>query len=57
MSFKGVLGTVIMRFFDLNIAKTGLSEFEADRLGYDIETILITTDDKPKYFPAAIYYD
>lgn len=53
MSFKGVLGTVIMRFFDLNIAKTGLSEFEADRLGYDIETILITTDDKPKYFPGS----
>lgn len=50
-SLEGVLGTTIVRLFDVNAAKTGLSERDALRAGYDIETVLVPAHDKAHYFP------
>jgi len=50
-SLEGVLGTTIVRLFEINAAKTGLSERDAIREGYDIETVLVPGNDKAHYFP------
>ncbi|MDI3534468.1 MAG: hypothetical protein PWQ82_833 [Thermosediminibacterales bacterium] len=50
-SFKGVLGTSIVKLFDLNLAKTGLSEKDAAKYGFDIETVIVPAFDKAHYFP------
>jgi NADPH-dependent 2,4-dienoyl-CoA reductase/sulfur reductase-like enzyme/rhodanese-related sulfurtransferase len=50
-SLDGVLGTTIVRLFEVNAAKTGLSERDALKEGYEIETILVPANDKAHYFP------
>lgn len=50
-TMKGVLGTSIIKLFDLNIAKTGLSEREAKTLGYNVETVLVPAPDRAHYYP------
>lgn len=50
-SLEGVLGTTIVRLFDVNAAKTGLSERDAIKEGYEIETILVPANDRAHYFP------
>jgi NADPH-dependent 2,4-dienoyl-CoA reductase/sulfur reductase-like enzyme/rhodanese-related sulfurtransferase len=50
-SLDGVLGTTIVRLFDVNAAKTGLSERDAIKEGYEIETILVPSNDRAHYFP------
>lgn len=47
----GVLGTMIIKLFDMAAAKTGLSEREAIQLGYDIETVFVPANDKAHYYP------
>lgn len=47
--FKGVLGTGILRIFDMAVAQTGLSEREARALGYEVVTCLAAEEDKPGY--------
>jgi len=47
----GVLGTTIIKLFDYAAGKTGLSEKEAQALGYDIETVFVPANDKAHYFP------
>ena len=49
--FKGIVGTSIMKFFDLALGKTGLSEKEAEQLGisYDVHTQEAT--DIAGYYP------
>ncbi|MEW6234119.1 MAG: FAD-dependent oxidoreductase [Candidatus Omnitrophota bacterium] len=49
--FPGVLGTGIFRLFDLNAAKTGLSEREAKNEGFDFETVIVPVSDRPHYMP------
>lgn len=49
--FAGVLGSLIVKVFDLTAAKTGLAEKEAQKLGYDYETVTVTGKDKPGYYP------
>jgi len=49
--FPGVTGTSIFRVFDLNVAKTGLTEKEAQREGYDYEAVVVPAEDKPHYMP------
>ena len=49
--FKGVVGTSIMKFFDLTLAKTGISEIEARQLGIAYETHVQQTSDIAGYFP------
>jgi rhodanese-related sulfurtransferase len=50
-SLEGVLGTTIVRLFDVNAAKTGLSERDAIKEGYETETILVPSNDRAHYFP------
>ncbi|HYE82721.1 MAG TPA: FAD-dependent oxidoreductase [Clostridia bacterium] len=50
-SLEGVLGTTIVKLFEVNAAKTGLSERDAVKEGYEVETILVPSNDKAHYFP------
>lgn len=50
-SLDGVLGTTIVKLFDINAAKTGLSERDARKAGMDIENILVPATDKAHYYP------
>ncbi|HRS20634.1 MAG TPA: FAD-dependent oxidoreductase, partial [Clostridia bacterium] len=50
-SLEGVLGTTIVRLFEVNAAKTGLSEKDALKEGYEVETVLVPSNDKAHYFP------
>jgi len=50
-SLDGVLGTTIVRLFEVNAAKTGLSERDAVKEGYEIETVLVPANDRAHYFP------
>ena len=50
-SLEGVLGTTIVRLFEVNAAKTGLSARDAIKEGYEIETVLVPANDRAHYFP------
>lgn len=50
-SLEGVLGTTIVRLFDVNAAKTGLSERDALKEGFEIESVLVPSNDRAHYFP------
>ena len=49
--FEGVMGSAVLRYRDLNISRTGLTEKEALRLGYDAISVIITKRDKAGYMP------
>ena len=49
--FEGVLGSSVLRHKDLNISRTGLTEKEAIKLGYDVVSVIITKRDKAGYMP------
>jgi CoA-disulfide reductase len=51
--FPGVLGTSVTKFFDIEIGKTGLTEAEAMREGYDVRTAFIKASTRPHYYPGA----
>jgi NADPH-dependent 2,4-dienoyl-CoA reductase/sulfur reductase-like enzyme/rhodanese-related sulfurtransferase len=51
--FRGVLNTVAVRVLSLNVGKTGLTEADAKRLGYDYITTMTAGHDKPHYMPDA----
>jgi len=50
-TFRGVQGTVIVKSFNLTIGKTGLTGSEAARAGMAGETVTLTHDAKPSYYP------
>ncbi|USK61796.1 CoA-disulfide reductase [Peribacillus asahii] len=50
-TFKGVLGTSIIKFFSLTLGKTGLSEREATLLNNPYQTVTIKTSDIAGYYP------
>jgi CoA-disulfide reductase len=51
--FPGVLGTSVTKFLDLEIGKTGLTEMEAIREGYDVRTAFIKAGTRPHYYPGS----
>ena len=51
--FPGVLGTAITKFCDLEIARTGLSAFELDELGWDYVSGTIKSSTRSGYFPGS----
>lgn len=51
--FRGVLGTVVVKVLDMNVGKTGLTERDAKRLGYDYVTAMVGDHDRPHYMPGA----
>lgn len=50
-SLMGVLGTTVVKLFELNAAKTGLSEMAAKKEGYNVISILVPGNDKAHYYP------
>lgn len=51
--FRGVLNTVAVKALDFNIGKTGITEADAKRLGYNCITTMTAGHDKPHYMPGA----
>lgn len=49
--FEGALGTAAIKVCGLEMARTGLGEREAARLGLDCATRLVTASDHPAYYP------
>lgn len=49
--FEGVLGSAVTRYLSLNISKTGLTEKDAKKLGFDPVSAIITKKDKAGYMP------
>ncbi len=52
-SFRGVLGTAICKVFNINIARTGLTEKQAKEEVYDYITVLNPAPDRAHYHPEA----
>jgi len=52
-AFPGILGTAIVRAFDLAVARTGLTEKQARKLGHDTETCIVPAPDKVHHYPGA----
>jgi NADPH-dependent 2,4-dienoyl-CoA reductase/sulfur reductase-like enzyme len=52
-TFDGVVGTMVVRAFDLAVASTGLSAAEAQRRGYAVQETMIQAKDISHYFPGA----
>jgi len=51
--FAGVLGTTALKVFEVSAGRTGLSEGEAQRLGLEVESVLIAAHDRIHYMPGA----
>lgn len=49
LEHRGVLGTSIVRVFDLAVAQTGLTEDQARAAGYDVEVLHNIKPDRPEY--------
>lgn len=47
--FNGVIGTAVMRFFNHTVGRTGLSQEDAHRLGFDPVGVTVTGSDKPHF--------
>ncbi|MEG0260574.1 MAG: FAD-dependent oxidoreductase, partial [Lysinibacillus sp.] len=51
--FKGIVGTSIMKFFDLTIASTGINEKTAKKLGFEYEAFKLSARHIAGYYPGA----
>ncbi|RSL28947.1 CoA-disulfide reductase [Salibacterium salarium] len=49
-AFQGIVGTSILRFFDLTLAKTGLSENETAAMNFPYDTVVYKGSDIAGYF-------
>jgi len=49
--FPGVLGSFLVKVFDINIGTTGLSEMTAERYGIKTRSLCGAFPDKPDYYP------
>jgi NADPH-dependent 2,4-dienoyl-CoA reductase/sulfur reductase-like enzyme len=52
-AFGGVVGSMVVRCFDLAVATTGLTAAQARAQGYDVRETLIRAQDISHYFPGA----
>lgn len=50
-TFRGVLGTLIVKVFELHAGKVGLSEREAIKEGFQVESAIVPAGDKAHYYP------
>jgi NADPH-dependent 2,4-dienoyl-CoA reductase/sulfur reductase-like enzyme/rhodanese-related sulfurtransferase len=50
--FKGILGTGVLKVFEYNVGKTGLTEQEARQAGLDVVTTLSPAMDSAHYHPS-----
>lgn len=51
--FPGVLGSAVVKVFDLTVAHTGLTEAEAKVHGLNPEVTQVTANSRAKYYPGA----
>jgi Uncharacterized NAD(FAD)-dependent dehydrogenases len=51
LKFPGVVGTAVTKFYNLYIARTGLTEKEATQLGYKVQSASIKARTKAHYMP------
>lgn len=49
--YVGTLGSAAIKVCDLEMGRTGLSEFEAQNLAIDYSTVFVQTSDHPAYYP------
>ncbi len=49
LEHRGILGTSIVRVFDLGVAQTGFTETQARDAGYDVEVLHNIKPDRPEY--------
>lgn len=49
--FVGTLGSAAIKVLGLELGRTGMSEFDAQRLGIDYGTVFVTSGDHPRYYP------
>ncbi|MBV2354220.1 FAD-dependent oxidoreductase [Streptomyces sp. J2-1] len=52
-TFPGVVGTAVSKVCDLEIARTGLREKDAERVGLRFETVTIESTSRAGYYPGA----
>jgi len=52
-TFPGIMGTFVVKVFDWTIAKTGLSEKEANSNGLETVAIIVPANDKAHYYPGS----
>lgn len=52
-TFPGVVGTAVSKVCDLEIARTGLREKDAHRVGLQFETVTIESTSRAGYYPGA----
>jgi rhodanese-related sulfurtransferase len=50
-AFSGVVGTAVLKAFDHNVGKTGLTEKQARDLGYTVVSTLTPSPDSPHFYP------
>ncbi len=50
-TFAGVVGTAVVKVFDLEVARTGLSEREAKEAGFDAASVTIKAPARAHYMP------
>ena len=55
-TYPGVLGTGVVKLPGLNVGRTGLTEAQAKEAGFEVETVLVPTDDKAHYYPDASFF-
>ncbi|QGH35015.1 CoA-disulfide reductase [Gracilibacillus salitolerans] len=51
ITFKGIVGTSIMKFFDLALGRTGITETEAERLSIPYEVEIREDTNHASYYP------
>lgn len=51
--FRGIVGTSILKFFNLTIATTGINEQKAKELGFDYEAFKLSARHIAGYYPGA----
>jgi NADPH-dependent 2,4-dienoyl-CoA reductase/sulfur reductase-like enzyme len=52
-AFEGMVGTTVVRVFDLAVASTGITSEQARSLGYSVRETMIKAGDISHYFPGA----
>ncbi|HCL78557.1 MAG TPA: pyridine nucleotide-disulfide oxidoreductase, partial [Synergistaceae bacterium] len=50
-TFAGVIGTGILKLFELTIGRTGLNDAQAREAGYDPVSVLVHEPDRPHFMP------
>lgn len=52
-AYPGALGTSVVKLPELNAGRTGLTEADANKAGYDAVSVVSVVDDKAHYYPGA----